>query len=131
MDIINQFYREQYDAVPAHEKDPSGYRGHRYVVVPRCEFNDGYHVSIQAGDGKYSTPRITDYPEYDAFELGFPSAPDDLLTEYAEDAKRPTDTVYGYVPVRVLLALCEKHGGIKGAYVYPDEPARAALATEG
>lgn len=47
----------------------------------------------------------------DSVELGYPSMADDLLTEYAEDADRPTSTVYGYVPVSVVDALIAKHGG--------------------
>jgi hypothetical protein len=31
---------------------------------------------------------------------------------YAEDKNRPTDTVYGYVPLIVLVAVLLKHGGI-------------------
>lgn len=44
-------------------------------------------------------------------ELGFPSAADDLITDYAEDNSY-TDTVYGYVPVEIVDKLIEKHGGI-------------------
>lgn len=33
--------------------------------------------------------------------------------QYAEDEDRPTATVYGYVPVSVVEALIDKHGGIK------------------
>ena len=32
---------------------------------------------------------------------------------YAEDRERPTDTVYGYVPVEIVERVIEKHGGIK------------------
>lgn len=47
-----------------------------------------------------------------AFELGYPSAPDDLIASYADDPIAQTDTVYGYVPAEVVEALIQKHGGI-------------------
>jgi hypothetical protein len=136
-DIINDFYRMAFekavaDARARRERDGHAplpdYDERKYVVVDRCEFNDGYHISIQAGHGKYSTPRISDYPEYMAFELGFPSAPDDLIQGHAEDPARPTETVYGYVSTETVVALAEKHGGIKGIYVYPEEAAANALS---
>ena len=45
-------------------------------------------------------------------ELGYPSEPDELIKEYAEDWDDLTDTVYGYVPIEVVDKLLEKHGGI-------------------
>lgn len=114
MDIINEFYRKAYDAASEAE------RMSQYTCVGRMECNDGYHVSVQAGKGKYSQPRCKANAYY-KFELGFPSAEDELLRDYCEDPDRPTDTVYGYVPVSVLVELVEKHGGIKGIYVYPKE----------
>ena len=51
--------------------------------------------------------------------IGFPSAPEPLIAEYAEDWEiegdddpRLCETVYGYVPVEVIDAVIEKHGGI-------------------
>jgi hypothetical protein len=133
-DTVNQFYRSAFERQTAEDEAEADRKGpcddatmeliRRYVVVPRCEFNDGFHVSIQAGKGKYSAPRITGHVEgYTEFELGFPSAADDLIQPYAEEGGKPTETVYGYVPVAVVVALAEKHGGIKGAYVAPAEAA--------
>ena len=45
-------------------------------------------------------------------ELGYPSEPDELIEEYAEDWDDLTDTVYGYVPIEIVDKLLEKHGGI-------------------
>ena len=71
---------------------------------------DGYNVSIQAGEGKYSNPRSERGP-YTEVELGFPSMPDPMLDGYAENPQRPTDTVYPYVPASVTRDLIVKHGG--------------------
>ena len=56
-------------------------------------------------------PRIDNAEKYEEVELGYPSAADDLITDYAE-GDTYTDTVYGYVPVEIVDKLIEKHGGI-------------------
>lgn len=71
---------------------------------------DGFTISIQASSAHYSTPRAK-ARAYKACELGYPSEPDDLIKEYA-DGENYTDTVYGWVPAKVIQALLEKHGGI-------------------
>ena len=71
---------------------------------------DGFKVSVQAGYGVYCSPR-DNVGDWDKFELGFPSEEDDLIQEYAEEPNYPTETVYGYVPMSVVVALLEKHGG--------------------
>ena len=71
---------------------------------------DGFKVSIQASSAHYSVPR-DNVRAYRACELGYPSEADDLIKEYAE-GEDYTDTVYAYVPAKVIQALLEKHGGI-------------------
>lgn len=82
-----------------------------YICRPHVLCADGYKVSIQAGICMYSCPRAN-VMEYTEVELGFPNMPDDLIMEYAEDPDDPTNTVYGYVPVKVVQRLMDKHGGI-------------------
>tara|TARA_Y100000310_G_C20366452_1_gene661427 strand:+ start:40 stop:372 length:333 start_codon:yes stop_codon:yes gene_type:complete len=79
---------------------------------------DAFSVSIQACEGAYCTPR-NDIGPYTAVELGFPSAPDSLLDGYAEDSTRPTETVYGWVPVEIASLLIVKHGGALSGTVPP------------
>ena len=75
----------------------------------------GLVLSIQASDRHYCWPRETiDYDLYESFEVGFPSCKVDILMPYAEDATRPTDTVYANVPRSVIKKLIDKHGGIVG-----------------
>ena len=81
-------------------------------LVDALVCDDGFRVSIQASVTHYCSPRDNDGP-YSSFELGFPSSADDLITKYADDPDKPTGTVYGYVPLAVVLALIEKHGGVK------------------
>ena len=85
---------------------------------------DGFNVSIQASERHYCTPRKS-CADYTAVELGFPSVADELLTPYAEDSSKPTDTVYGWVPVDVVAQLIIKHGGL----VSGELPRSTALET--
>ena len=84
---------------------------------PRVHFADGFSVSVQASQFHYCRPRIDNAEKYEAVELGYPSAADDLITDYAE-GDTYTDTVYGYVPVEIVDKLIEKHGGIVDLYFY-------------
>lgn len=79
---------------------------------PRLYCNDGYSISVQASEFHYCSPRLNGLQEYKNVELGYPSAEDELINEYAEGMDY-TDTVYGYVPIEVVEKLIEKHGGIK------------------
>lgn len=80
---------------------------------PRIFCKDGFSVSVQASWVHYCRPRIDGADEYEAVELGFPSAEDSIIEEYAEDPTNLTGTVYGYVPVDIVNKLIEKHGGIE------------------
>ena len=92
----------------------------------RVHCKDGFSVSIQASDGNYCCPR-SDVAPWIEVELGFPSQPDWLIMEYAEDRTQPRKTVYGYVPVDTVYLLLTKHGGVvsgevpKGVPVYGEK----------
>ena len=49
-----------------------------------------------------------------AWSWGTPSMEDAELIPYAENPDVPLDTVYAYVPVEIVDAVMEKHGGIAG-----------------
>lgn len=85
--------------------------GTYYARTPRFKCADGYEVSIQCGHGLYCTPRENNACPYSAVELGYPNEHDGMLDEWCEAPSTPTDTVYAYVPVSVVNALIEKHGG--------------------
>lgn len=106
MDKINEYLKE---TRCVHKySDGSEIEGNR----PRLYCVDGFSVSVQASEFHYCSPRINGAEKYESVELGFPSAEDSLITDYAEEYDRPTDTVYGFVPVDVVCELVEKHGGI-------------------
>ena len=74
-----------------------------------CE--DGFSMSVQASSTAYCSPRLNDARYYEV-EIGFPSEKEPLIIQYAEDWEKPTDTVYGYVPVNTVYLVITKHGGM-------------------
>lgn len=83
---------------------------HFLGTLPRISCRDGFSLSCQAGYGLYCSPR-DNVGDWHQIEIGFPSAKEELLMGYAEDKGRPTETVYGYVPLKVVGQVIEKHGG--------------------
>ena len=74
---------------------------------------DGFRVSIQASSHHYCAPLDQRHNDggYDLFELGYPNQQDDFIQPFAESPDNPTQTVYGFVPYKVVEKLIEKHGG--------------------
>ena len=118
MDIINEFHKQ-------HRKEERIRNKLYRSPIPQIECNDGFHISVQASEFAYCMPRVTADVEYDKFECGYPSAAVPELAEWKDGDvdTDDTDTVYGYVPVAVIVALVEKHGGIKGPLNLPEEAA--------
>ena len=106
MDKINEYLKRTRDVYMY----PGGLYVERLRKAIVCV--DGFMISVQAGDGLYSIPRINGADEYTKVELGFPSEADELIMDYAEDPDCPTETIYGYVPIEIVNELVEKHGGI-------------------
>jgi hypothetical protein len=85
--------------------------------LPKIICSDGFTMSVQVGYSLYSTPKKI-AKRYSAVEIGFPSEPEELIKEYAEfapfddDTTDYTDTVYPYVPVKIVDKVLKKHGGI-------------------
>lgn len=106
MDRINEYLKET-------RRVDKLYDGSEYELNrPRLVCADGFSVSVQASEYHYCWPRINGAEKYESVELGYPNLEDTLITDYAEDDDRLTDTVYGYVPVHIVCELVEKHGGI-------------------
>jgi len=77
---------------------------------------DGFTMSVQASGFHYCDPR-DDYGPYTKAEVGFPSEKDPELEKFAEDPDAATEngavqTVYGYVPVGVIMDVIERRGGM-------------------
>jgi hypothetical protein len=82
-------------------------------VEPRVECNDGVSLSVQASRNHYCSPRSDNGP-WTTVEVGYPSVdPGEAWREFQEDEDNPTETVYGNVPIELVEAFIEAHGGLK------------------
>lgn len=91
-------------------KDSHG-MGYTFMTrFKRIVCQDGFSLSVQANQLAYCTPRNNHGP-YTKVEVGFPSAVPEGLWEYGENPENPTESVYGYVPIGLVEALIEQHGG--------------------
>ena len=84
--------------------------------LPHIVCTDGFTMSVQVGYSLYSTPKKV-AKRYSEVEIGYPSEREPLLEEYAETLFSDgfidfTDSVYPYVPVKVVDNVLKKHGGI-------------------
>ena len=84
---------------------------------PRITCKDGFTISVQGSSFSYATPRVDNPPNgYTHVECGFPSTTPKTkeLREFAElcGTDDYTETVYGYVPVEIVEAELEAHGGV-------------------
>jgi len=85
--------------------------------LPQIVCTDGFTMSVQVGYSLYSTPKKV-AKRYSAVEIGYPSEHEPLIEEYAECYTFEeldidfTDTIYPYVPVKIVDKVLKKHGGI-------------------
>jgi len=85
--------------------------------LPHIICQDGFSMSVQVGYSLYSTPKKV-AKRYSAVEIGYPSDHEPLIEEYAECYTFEeldidfTDTIYPYVPVKIVDKVLKKHGGI-------------------
>ena len=88
--------------------------------MPRLILDDGASLSVQAGGHLYCSPRDDKGP-YTKVEVGFPSeTPPEAWKEFAEEWDRPTNTVYGYVPLNMVMLYIGAHGGIDRDATFKD-----------
>ena len=73
---------------------------------------DGYSLSVQAGKQFYSVPR-EDRGDgaYTHVEVGPLGEYEEAFFPYAEDKRKPKSSVHARVPVELVDALVQKHGG--------------------
>ena len=85
--------------------------------LPQIHCIDGFSMSVQVGYSLYCTPKKV-AKRYSEVEIGFPSEHEPLIEEYAECFTFEeldidfTDTIYPYVPVKLVDKILKKHGGI-------------------
>jgi hypothetical protein len=80
-------------------------------LMPTLTCKNGLTLSVQASGTHYCSPRNDEGP-YTKVEVGFPSRRVEALMPYAEEARRPTDTVYPYVPIELVEQVIRENGGL-------------------
>ena len=113
---INEFIKNNLKVKVLYDnKDPLMKHMMTSSRLPHIVCADGFEMSVQVGYHLYSEPKKV-AKRYSAVEIGFPSDHEPLIEEYAEsfseDAPDYTDTVYPYVPVKIVNKVLKKHGGI-------------------
>ena len=82
--------------------------------LPQIHCIDGFSMSVQVGYSLYSKPKKV-AKRYSEVEIGYPSEHEPLLEKYVESffvTPDFTDSIYPYVPVKVVDKVLKKHGGI-------------------
>ena len=92
---------------------------HRYLEhVPQIKCADGFKLSVQASNMHYCNPRNSIGP-WSLVEVGFPSRKVTSFLPYIDGGKHtaPTKTVYGFVPIDLVVQAIADHGGFAAAQV--------------
>lgn len=89
--------------------------------MPRLILVDGVSLSVQASEHSYSSPRDNKGP-YIKVEVGFPSeTPPEAWKEFAEYwGSDPTNTIYSYIPLTMVMLYIGAHGGIDRDATFKD-----------
>ncbi|GAC1598842.1 MAG: hypothetical protein NVS3B25_25160 [Hymenobacter sp.] len=107
------FAKREGIAFPASVNEPKHITGMRQSVVQPIECVDGTTISVQAGRTMYCQPRQDSGP-WDEVEVGYPSVdPGAEMRQFQDGEGDPTQSVFGYVPVELVRAFIEAHGGEK------------------
>ena len=113
---INEFIKNNLKVKVLNE-DPSMRHIMTSTRLPHIVCTDGFTMSVQVGYSLYSEPKKV-AKRYSKVEIGYPSERETLLEEYVELSMFDenfvdyTDTIYPYVPVKVVDKVLKKHGGI-------------------
>ena len=115
---INEFIKNNLKVKVLYgSKDPLMKHMMTSTRLPQIVCSDGFKMSVQVGYSLYSEPKKV-AKRYSKVEIGYPSERESLLEEYVElslfdeNFVDYTDTVYPYVPVKVVDKVLKKHGGI-------------------
>ena len=84
--------------------------------LPHIVCVDGFTMSVQVGYSLYSKPKKV-AKRYSEVEIGYPSEREPLLEKYVETVFEAefidyTDSIYPYVPVKLVDKVLKRHGGI-------------------
>ena len=110
---INEFIKNNLKVTVLNE-DPSMRHIMTSTRLPHIVCVDGFTMSVQVGYSLYSKPKKV-AKRYSEVEVGYPSEREPLLEKYVESPfKEPdyTDSIYPYVPVKLVDKVLKRHGGI-------------------
>lgn len=109
---MNDIIKELNDLLSATVTSKDGFRR----LTKHITLKDGTSLSVQASAGHYCSPRENHGP-WHKVEVGYPSVdPGIKWREYFDgdwDEDDHTDSVYGYVPIELVVEFISIHGGIK------------------
>ena len=112
---INEFIKNNLDIkVIGTNQDPSMKHIMTSTRLPHIVCTDGFTMSVQVGYSLYCKPKNV-AKRYSEVEIGYPSEREPLLEKYVESffvTPDFTDSIYPYVPVKVVDKILKKHGGI-------------------
>jgi hypothetical protein len=121
MDPVNAYFKKFYPPRDALEEVEPRYSMCGFTrpvpgysnIFPAMTFADGLSLSVQGHWGAYSFPRDDWADEYLLVEIMGPKKADELLAPFERDHNTVGDQmIYPAVPVSVVAAIIEKHGGI-------------------
>ena len=84
-----------------------------YGPVPPVVCTDGFTMSVQASASHNCEPPDDEGP-WTSVEVGYPNRVEPLLWPYAEGPGNWLETVYARVPIDLVAAVIELHGGMLG-----------------
>lgn len=77
--------------------------------LPGIRLKDGVFMSVQCLYGSASRGYCG---AYTSMEVAYPTRVIDEFLPYARNPRKPTDTIYRYVPVEIINRVIRDHGGI-------------------
>lgn len=80
------------------------------IKRPMIVCASGLRLSAQANEFTYCVPRENQGP-YESVEMGYPSREVEHALPWAEEPSNPTETVYGRIPIRLLVQVVAENGG--------------------
>jgi len=78
--------------------------------VPQVVCADGLRMSVQASVFHYCSPRDSEGP-WTMVEVGYPSERVEALMPYVDGDGSTHETVYGFVPLKIVAQVVLDHGG--------------------
>jgi hypothetical protein len=120
-DHVNEHFRRFYpeDAqtaweteycVGSYERRYKGAGGTSATIFPRITCADGFSLSVQGHFGAYSSPRSDFADQYSMVEIMGPAVPE--FAAVAHEEKCGDECLYGFVPVAIVNAVIDQHGGV-------------------